>query len=101
MVVSLVIGKRNGETLKEVVRDFADRTQGTPPALITTDDCSAYANVFMTQYGEMVVPPGTGKRGQPHKPFKRWPEGAIYATVNKTYRKGRVAAVDRKLVHGT
>jgi transposase-like protein len=31
MVVSLVVGKRDGETLKEVVRDFADRTGGAPP----------------------------------------------------------------------
>ena len=31
LVVSLVIGKRNGETLKEVVRDFAERSGGAPP----------------------------------------------------------------------
>ena len=29
------------------------------------------------------------------------PEDATYATAEKTYRKGKVAAVDRKLVHGT
>jgi len=31
MVVSLAVGKRDGETLKEVVSDFADRTGGSPP----------------------------------------------------------------------
>ena len=31
LVVSLVVGKRDGETLKEVVEDFADRTGGAPP----------------------------------------------------------------------
>ena len=55
----------------------------------------------MEQYGETVVPPPTGRPGRPRKPFKRWPEGSAYATVNKTYRKGRVAEVRRKLVHGT
>lgn len=30
-IVSLAVGKRDGETLKEVVRDFADRTGGSPP----------------------------------------------------------------------
>ncbi len=55
----------------------------------------------MEQYGKLVVPPRTGKPGRPRKPFKRWPEGSAYATVNKTYRKGKVVAVDRKLVHGT
>ena len=55
----------------------------------------------MTQVGETIASPRTGKRGRPRKPFKRWPEGASDATVNKTYRKGGVAAVARKLVHGT
>ena len=55
----------------------------------------------MEQYGELVVPPRTGKPGRPRKPFKRWPEGSAYATVNKTYSKGKVAAVERKLVYGT
>jgi hypothetical protein len=31
LVVSLVVGTRDGETLKEVVGDFADRTGGAPP----------------------------------------------------------------------
>lgn len=31
LVVSLVVGKRDGETLEEVVRDFAGRTGGAPP----------------------------------------------------------------------
>jgi hypothetical protein len=55
----------------------------------------------LEQYGERVVPPRTGKPGRPGKPYKQWPEGSVYATVNKTYRKGRVAKVRRTLVHGT
>jgi transposase-like protein len=31
MVVSLVVGKRDGEALREVINDFADRTGGAPP----------------------------------------------------------------------
>lgn len=48
-----------------------------------------------------MVPPRTGKRGRPRQPYKQWPAGAAYATVNKTYGKGGVTAVSRKLVHGT
>ncbi len=47
------------------------------------------------------MPPRTGKPGRPRKPHKRWPAGTACATVNKTYRKGKVAATERKLVHGT
>lgn len=101
MVVSMVIGKRNRETTEQVVADFADRTGNVPPALITTDDCNTYADVLMEQYGETVVPEPTGKPGRPRAPFKQWPQGSVYATVNKTYAKGRVAAVERTLVHGT
>jgi len=57
--------------------------------------------VLLEQFGETVVPPRTGKPGRPRKPYKRWPEGSAYATVNKTYRKSRVASVTRTLVHGT
>jgi hypothetical protein len=100
-VVSLVVGKRDTETLTEVVADFADRTGGAPPALTTSDDCSTYADVLFEQYGQTIVPPRTGKRGRPRQPFKQWPAGAVYATVNKIYRKGEVTAVDRKVVFGT
>lgn len=31
MVVSLVVDKRNGDTLEELVSDFAERTGGSPP----------------------------------------------------------------------
>jgi hypothetical protein len=55
----------------------------------------------LEQYGQTVVPPKTNKPGRPRKPFKRWPRGAAYATVNKTYARGTVVATERKLVHGT
>ena len=55
----------------------------------------------MEQYGETVIPPKTGRPGRPRQPFKRWPHGAAYATVNKTYARGTVVATERKLVHGT
>lgn len=100
-VLSLVVGKRNGDRLKEVVSDFANRTGHTPPALTTSDDCSAYAEVLLEEYGNTVKPPRTGKTGRPPHPFKQWPDGAAYATVNKTYEQGEVTEASRKLVHGT
>ena len=57
--------------------------------------------MLLEQYGETVTPPKTGRMGRPRKPFKRWPKGAAYATVNKTYKRGKVVATERKLVHGT
>ena len=57
--------------------------------------------MLLEQYGETVTPPQTGRRGRPRKPFKQWPKGSAYATVNKTYARGQVVATARKLVHGT
>ena len=72
-----------------------------PPVLITTDDCANYKDVLLAQYGELVVPPRSERAGRPPVPFKQWPAGAAYATVNKTYAKGRVAEIRRSLVFGT
>ena len=69
--------------------------------MITTDDCANYKDVLLAQYGELVVPPRSGRAGRPPVPFKQWPVGAAYATVNKTYAKGRVAEIRRSLVFGT
>lgn len=55
----------------------------------------------MAQYGETVVPLPTGKSGRLQRACKKWPAGSAYATVNKTYAKGKVTAVSRKLVYGT
>lgn len=57
--------------------------------------------MLLEQYGETVEPPSTGKPGRPAQPYKKWPEGSAYATVNKTYARGTVATVRRQLVHGT
>jgi hypothetical protein len=100
-VVSFVIGKRSKKNVEKVVGDFAERTGNIPPALMTTDDCSTYEGALERQYGETIVPEKTGKRGRPRKSYKQWPEKSVYATVNKTYGKGKVTGVEQELVHGT
>jgi len=100
LVVAVVVGKRTGEAASQVVGQFADRTGNVPPALITTDDCNNYAGPLMEKYGELVVPERTGRPGRPRGPYRQWPSGSAYATVNKEYRKGKVVSVTRTLVHG-
>ena len=56
LMVSLVVGKRDHETLVEVVQDFAERTGNRPPRLTTTDDCSAYQGVLLQQCRPAVAP---------------------------------------------
>jgi hypothetical protein len=100
-LVSLVVGKRTRENLQGVLNDFAERTGGKPPALSTSDDCSMYDQVLLEQYGQLVAPPRTGRPERPPKPYLKWPEGAVYATVCKTFKEGEVHTIRRELVHGT
>ena len=38
LIVSLVVGRRNADTVVQVFTDFSDRTGGALPELITTDE---------------------------------------------------------------
>ena len=101
LVVSVVPGERTAESVQELVGDVKVRLGGRPPELITTDEYSAYEGAILEAFGTEVVPPPTGKRGRPRKPYKVAPAGLHYATVHKTRKKGRVVEVATRLIFGT
>jgi hypothetical protein len=51
LVVSLVVGKRNADTVVQVFTDYYDRTDGSLPELITTDEYAVYLPVILDTYG--------------------------------------------------
>jgi hypothetical protein len=97
----MVPGKRTGQKTAELVSDFAERTGGKPPALVTSDEYAPYATALAEQYADIVTPPRTGKRGRPQLPYKVPMPDLVYATVRKKREKGRVVEVTQKLVYGT
>jgi hypothetical protein len=101
LVVSMVPGKRTGQNTAELVKDFAARTGGNPPALVTSDEYAPYATALANQYSEVVTPPKTGKAGRPQQPYAVPVPDLVYATVHKEREKGRVVEVTQKLVYGT
>jgi IS1 family transposase len=101
LVVSVVPGKRTSENVRTLVQDFKQRTEGRLMNLITSDEYPVYETEILEAYGETVVPPPTGKRGRPKKPYKVAPAGLRYATVHKTRKNGRVVKVDWRVVFGT
>jgi IS1 family transposase len=101
LVVSVVPGERTTESVQELVGDVKGRLGGRTPALITTDDYSAYEGAILEAFGTEVVPPRTGKRGRPRAPYKVAPAGLHYATVHKTRKKGRVVDVATRVIFGT
>jgi len=101
LVVSMVPGKRTKDKTRELVEDFAARTGGTPPALVTSDEYAPYTTVLRQVYGQEVRPPKTGKAGRPPKPYTVPQSDLVYATVCKKRKRGRVVSVRRTLVYGT
>jgi IS1 family transposase/transposase-like protein len=100
LVVSVVPGERTAESVQELVADVKQRLRGRPPGLITSDEYAPYEGAILEAFGTEVVPPRTGKRGRPRKPYKVPPAGLNYATVHKTRKKGRVVDVARRVVFG-
>src|SRR4051795_13295934 len=103
LVVAVVPGERTTESVQELVDAVKERLDGRVPALITTDEYSAYEGAILEAFGVEVevVPPRTGKRGRPRSPYKVAPAGLNYATVHKTRKKGRVVDVVRRVIFGT
>src|SRR3954452_4223549 len=101
LVVSVVPGERNAESVRELVDDVKGRLGGRAPELITTDEYSAYEGAILEAFGDEVGPPRTGKPGRPRGPYKVAPAGLTYATVHKTRKKGRVVGVATRVIFGT
>jgi len=101
LAVSLVIGPRTQANVETLWQDFAARTEGALPTLITTDEYGVYAGAILSAYGLPKAFPRTGKRGRPRKPQLVAPKELVYAMVHKLRRKGRVVKVTIRRVFGT
>ncbi len=100
-MVSLVVGKRTADAASAVVRDFRRRTAGRVMRLMTSDEYPAYPDAIRAAYGQVVVPPRTGRPGRPRRPFVILPPTVTYATVHKERANNRVVRVSTRVVFGT
>ena len=101
LAVSLVIGPRSQANAVALWQDFAARTDGALPTLLTTDEYRVYAGAILQTYGRVQPLPRTGKLGRPRKPRLIPPRALVYAMVHKLRRKGRVVKVTIRRVFGT
>jgi IS1 family transposase len=106
LIVSLVVGRRDADTVVQVFTDFFERTGGYLPELITTDEYAVYETVILDTYGvwreELALTP------EEEQAFERngmaefhFPEEITYATVHKERQGGRVVRVTEQLVLGS
>jgi len=99
--VTVIPGKRGVTSVRRAVRDFASRTDGAPPELVTTDFYKPYRDSLLETYGRRVPVPRRCPRGRRPKPRLVPPSGMVYAAVHKIRRKGRVVRVQVHQLFGT
>jgi IS1 family transposase len=103
LVVSLVVGRRNADTVVQLFTDFYERTGGYLPELICTDEYAVYETVIMDTYG--VLREELGLTPEEEAQFTlgefHFPVEITYATVHKEKEGSRVVAVNSRVVLGT
>jgi IS1 family transposase len=106
LIISMVVGRRNADTVVQVFTDFYDRTDGALPELITTDGYTVYETVILDTYGlwrkELGLSPEEeaefARVGMPEFYF---PVEITYARLLKEKENGRVVAVSSEVVLGS
>jgi IS1 family transposase len=106
LIISLVVGRRNADTVVQVFTDFYDRTGGYLPEVICTDGYGVYEAVILDTYGvwraelELTAAEEAefDRAGMP--PFY-FPVEITYARVLKEKESGRVVRVTSEVVLGS
>jgi hypothetical protein len=101
LVLVVVPGARDAESVEEVVNEVKDRTGGRVLDLATSDNYPAYETALLNGYGEEVTTTATGQPVRKMIPEKVPPAGMNYATVEKRREKGRVVEIVTRVVLGT
>jgi IS1 family transposase len=101
LVLAVVPGARDAESVEEVVGEVKDRTGGRVLDLVTSDDYPAYETALLEAYGQEVTATPTGRPSRKMVPERVPPPGMSYATVEKRREKGRLVEVITRVVFGT
>lgn len=106
LIVSLVVGRRNADTVVQVFTDFYERTDGYLPEVIMTDGYGVYEPVIIATYGvwraEVELTAEQDARYDRHAmPQFYFPVEISYARVVKVRQGGRVVTVEPEVLLGS
>jgi IS1 family transposase len=101
LVLAVVPGARDAESVEELIGEVKGRTGGRVPGLVTSDEYPAYETALLEAYGEEVTTTATGRPARKMVAEKVPPAGMNYATVEKRREKGRVVEIVIRVVFGT
>jgi IS1 family transposase len=100
LVLGFVVGNRDQTSANRLLGQVAQVTDAHILPLFTSDQWPAYPQALLTTYGEWYRPPRRGTRGARPKPRLRPRADLLYAQVIKQRRRGRVIAVQTRVVFG-
>lgn len=105
LIVSLVVGRRNADTVVQVFTDFYGRTGGYLPKVIMTDGYEVYETVILDTYGVWREELGLTRAQEAEfdrlgMPDFYFPVEISYARVLKVREGSRVVAVEDEVVLG-
>src|SRR3954471_12909252 len=100
LVLAVVPGARDAESVEEVVDQLKDRTGGRVMDLMTSDNYPAYETAILQAYGQEVTTTPSGRVSRRMVPEKVPPPGLNYATVEKRREKGRGVEILTRVVFG-
>jgi hypothetical protein len=101
LVLCVVPGARDAESVEEVVDESKQRTGGRVLRLMTSDAYSAYETAILAAYGQEVTTTPSGQESRRMVPEKVPPPDLNYAVVEKRREKGRVVELLTRVVFGT
>jgi IS1 family transposase len=106
LIISLVVGRRNADTVVQIFTDFYDRTGGYLPELICTDGYGVYEAVILDTYGvwreeRERTPEEEAAFDRQEMPSFCFPPEITYARVVKEKENGRVVQVTSEVVLGS
>lgn len=99
IVLAFVIGKRSQECADLLLKRVLYATDEHIP-FFTSDQLAHYTTALLHTYGVWFQPFRQGQRGRHPKPRQIAPPDLLYAQVVKKREKGRVVAVNTKIVFG-
>lgn len=99
LVLAFVVGKRTQAQANLLLERVVAVTDADIP-FFTSDQLAEYPTALLNAYGQWVTPPRKGTRGRYPDARRVPPPGLVYAQVVKTRERGRVVAVEQRLVFG-
>lgn len=100
LILAIYVGPRTRESADAVVEQTSERIDEDVLPLFVSDGLKLYIKALLKKYHFTKEFPRTSKRGRPRKPIQIPLLDLKYAQVVKKRKKGRVVAVEKRIVFG-